>query len=84
MQQQVTVNGYFSGFQFNIDWLSQFFSVRNSLVQNIPFIGLTQLVGQMAQVMRAWNKTHAGIFDRGIIDCQPRGHGHRRRHWPIA
>ena len=63
MQQQVAVDRNLSGFQFYIYRLSQPLDAGHSLIQNIPFVVLTQRVCQMAQVVRARNVAHAGIFD---------------------
>ena len=78
MEQQVAVDGDFSGFQFIIHRMSKLLCARNRLVQNIRFVVFTQRVGQMAQVVRTRNEPHAGVFDCRIIDRQPRRHCHRR------
>ena len=58
--------------------------VHNGLVEGVVFLRRALAPGQMAIVMGACQKAHAGILDVSIVDRKPAGDGFARGKRPVA
>ena len=84
VEEEVGVEGGLAGGEDVVDGGAVLFCVLDGLVEGVVFLGGAGAPGEVAVVVGASQKAHAGVFDVGIVDGEPAGDSFARGKRPVA